>query len=143
MRFVLSPANSTCTSLTGTAVTNSSATAVATPTSISVPNSECLKCGTNPRGKFSCCAGAWKGKCGNDDENYEHTWSEGILACQSESAEHKHESLRQSDSTAATTAGLGLAVNFDTKEHVNTGHHYGMYISAFISLLFSYDAVHR
>ena len=45
----------------------------------------CSKCGIIKRsGKSSCCSrgGSWFGKCGSaGDSNHEHTWSEGILAC--------------------------------------------------------------
>ena len=44
----------------------------------------CPKCGAiSPLGKPSCCApyAAWHGKCGNEGENKEHTWSEGVKAC--------------------------------------------------------------
>merc|ERR1712230_111276 len=44
----------------------------------------CSKCGTNTKsGKLSCCApgGSWFKQCGNS-ENSEHTWLEGIQACE-------------------------------------------------------------
>merc|ERR1712087_836840 len=46
----------------------------------------CSKCGINPSGKPSCCAsdGAWVGKCGNEGENKDHTWFEGLKICQNE-----------------------------------------------------------
>ena len=45
--------------------------------------SECPKCGVNDSGP-TCCGkgGSWKGKCGPPgDEDYEHTWDEGIEIC--------------------------------------------------------------
>ena len=46
---------------------------------------ECPKCGTVKKfGKASCCArgGAWFQKCGDAaDTNFDHTWVEGIQAC--------------------------------------------------------------
>ena len=43
----------------------------------------CPKCGTNSNGRISCCGrgGAWSGKCGDEGEGKEHTWSEGLEAC--------------------------------------------------------------
>lgn len=48
----------------------------------------CLKCGTNPSGKRSCCAsgGSWVGECGDPRENTKHTWFEGIKICRNELA---------------------------------------------------------
>ena len=44
---------------------------------------KCPKCGANANGKPSCCGGdgAWAGKCGDEIERKEHTWTEGIKAC--------------------------------------------------------------
>ena len=46
----------------------------------------CPKCGAGKKfGKHSCCArgGAWFKKCGNTDEaQFDHTWTEGIRACE-------------------------------------------------------------
>ena len=44
---------------------------------------ECPLCGTNENGRPSCCAadGAWRGQCGDDDTDKEHTWTEGFWAC--------------------------------------------------------------
>ena len=46
----------------------------------------CPKCGTNRKsGKVSCCAagGSWFKKCGDPgDVSFEHTWSEGVEACE-------------------------------------------------------------
>ena len=44
---------------------------------------KCPKCGSSPKGQLSCCGrgGAWRGKCGDDDEGLDHTWSEGVEAC--------------------------------------------------------------
>ena len=48
----------------------------------------CPQCGIlGKTGKISCCAlgGAWFKKCGNPgDSTFDHTWSEGIEACQGE-----------------------------------------------------------
>ena len=48
---------------------------------------KCLKCGTiKASGKLSCCArgGAWFKKCGDSaNEKVDHTWAEGIRACES------------------------------------------------------------
>ena len=48
----------------------------------------CPKCGiAKISGRLSCCArgGAWLRKCGDaGDSNFDHTWIEGIRACQSE-----------------------------------------------------------
>ena len=43
----------------------------------------CPKCGTHPNGEIGCCApdGAWRGTCGDEGENKEHTWTEGWEAC--------------------------------------------------------------
>ena len=47
----------------------------------------CPKCGNaNKSGKRSCCArgGTWFKRCGDvGDTNFNHTWTEGILSCQS------------------------------------------------------------
>ena len=46
----------------------------------------CLKCGiTKNSGKHSCCVrgGAWFKYCGDaGDKQFEHTWAEGIWACE-------------------------------------------------------------
>ena len=58
----------------------------ATPTANAV-SSSCLKCGTSKKsGKRSCCAhgGAWFKNCGDvGDTKFNHTWVEGIQACES------------------------------------------------------------
>ena len=50
-----------------------------------VPTPSCPKCGVNKKsGKGNCCArgGSWFQKCGDEgDTNFEHTWSEGMVAC--------------------------------------------------------------
>ena len=48
---------------------------------------KCSKCATNRTGKLSCCVrgGSWFKTCGNPDSNSEHTWDEGILACEGKS----------------------------------------------------------
>ena len=48
--------------------------------------STCVKCGIIKKSsKLSCCAlgGSWFGKCGSaGNSGYDHTWQEGIRACQ-------------------------------------------------------------
>ena len=47
-------------------------------------NYVCLRCSTNKAGKRSCCArgGAWFKNCGDvGDKKFDHTWAEGIQAC--------------------------------------------------------------
>ena len=54
--------------------------------------SVCPKCGTIGKfGKMSCCGrgGSWNGICGIRNSNLEHTWSEGIQACESRSQSKK------------------------------------------------------
>ena len=53
---------------------------------------ECPKCGTHLTGKPGCCApdGAWSGKCGNENENKEHTWGEGWRACRCKNKHNLH-----------------------------------------------------
>ena len=50
----------------------------------------CLTCGAIKKtGKLSCCArgGSWFGKCGGaGNTNREHTWSEGLQACEARQA---------------------------------------------------------
>ena len=63
-------------------------TAVSTTISETVISSKrCPKCGTVKKsGKLSCCArnGAWFKKCGDaGDSNFNHTWVEGVQACNS------------------------------------------------------------
>ena len=56
--------------------------AVTTRTPAASP--KCRKCGRILKtGKFSCCArgGSWFKKCGDDDGRFDHTWSEGVQAC--------------------------------------------------------------
>ena len=63
--------------------------------------SPCPKCAMSSKyGKMSCCArgGAWYDHCGDDGGNYEHTWFEGVQACQSKLA-------------AVSIRGLTLDVN--------------------------------
>ena len=49
-------------------------------------SSTCAKCGISKRSDTAtCCApgGSWFKKCGDPgDSNYEHTWLQGIRACQ-------------------------------------------------------------
>ena len=54
------------------------------PTATSGIINKCPKCGTNAQGKRTCCAsnGAWKDECGDPGEDMEHTWFEGVEACQ-------------------------------------------------------------
>ena len=58
---------------------------VAITTSIS-PVPVCPKCGTSAKsGQLSCCTrgGAWFKKCGDEgDSNFDHTWLEGLQACE-------------------------------------------------------------
>ena len=66
-------------------------TEASTATSTSVASStQCPKCGLSKKsGKRSCCSrgGAWFNKCGDaGDSRFEHTWVEGIQACQSKSS---------------------------------------------------------
>ena len=79
-------------SLTDTGVTLSTemmalvvkATRVTSTASTASP--ACPKCGTNQFAKRSCCGrgGAWFGRCGRPgDSEFEHTWMEGIRACES------------------------------------------------------------
>merc|ERR1711939_714306 len=44
-------------------------------------DTKCKECGKLANGKSSCCGdgGTWKGNCGNSKD---HTWTEGIDACQ-------------------------------------------------------------
>ena len=62
-----------------------SRTKVPTMSSLSAV-SECVKCGTTRKsGKRSCCArgGNWFKNCGDaGDTKFDHTWSEGIRACE-------------------------------------------------------------
>ena len=49
-----------------------------------MPETVCPKCGTNAgNNQRNCCAvgGSWAGKCGEDGE---HTWNEGLQACNGE-----------------------------------------------------------
>ena len=71
----------------------------------------CPKCGKGKKsGKLSCCArgGAWFQKCGDgDDSKFDHTWVEGIQACNSLGS-HSTEApaqvmLRQERVTVRTT----------------------------------------
>ena len=52
------------------------------------PTSTCPKCGTLKSGKSSCCArgGSWYEECGSaDSSKFDHSWGEGIRACEGES----------------------------------------------------------
>ena len=56
------------------------------PANPAVSTSTCPKCGTTKLGKLSCCAadGAWVHHCGDDGDGskFDHTWKEGVLACE-------------------------------------------------------------
>ena len=56
-----------------------------TTNTFAINGKRCPKCGVMKKlGKLSCCArgGAWFQKCGNgDDSNFNHTWIEGVRAC--------------------------------------------------------------
>ena len=73
---------------TTTTTTTATTITVTKPTANAVTAAKCPKCGTSPTGKRSCCArgGAWRGKCGDDGENMEYTWTEGLDACQCKSS---------------------------------------------------------
>ena len=61
--------------------------ATTSPTSLS-SSRVCAKCGSRRSGALSCCArgGAWFKKCGDaGDEQFDHTWAEGVQACKSSS----------------------------------------------------------
>ena len=53
--------------------------------SVASSRNSCLNCATNKAGKRSCCArgGAWFKNCGGvGDTQFNHTWTDGILACE-------------------------------------------------------------
>ena len=64
---------------------NVSTSAATPPSTKAIP--VCPKCGIHKHtGKPSCChrGGTWYTKCGDPgDTNYDHTWAEGNLACES------------------------------------------------------------
>ena len=73
-----------------TAPRTSSTAAVTRPS-----KSICPKCGTNAKsGKLSCCSpdGAWYKNCGNEegDTRFDHTWLEGIRACERKFVAYAH-----------------------------------------------------
>ena len=46
----------------------------------------CPACGVNKfTGKLSCCSrgGTWFNNCGDDGDEFDHTWREGLVSCQS------------------------------------------------------------
>jgi len=71
----------------------------------------CPKCGTKKdSGKPSCCVpgGSWFKKCGNaGDSNFEHTWLEGIQACEpgAQTSSVAAESITTAIGRVSTTAG--------------------------------------
>ena len=58
---------------------------------IATAETACEECGTiSSSGQRSCCGtgGSWSGKCGKaDDADAEHTWMEGIQACENTDTE--------------------------------------------------------
>ena len=65
-----------------------------------ISSNTCSKCVTGMvSGRRSCCVqgGAWFGQCGDaGDADVEHTWEEGIKACEGRFLNSKSTSLRQS-----------------------------------------------
>ena len=61
------------------------AEAPTTTSASAITSKRCPKCGTAKKpGKSSCCVrgGTWFKKCGDaGDTNYDHTWFEGMQAC--------------------------------------------------------------
>ena len=79
-------------------------------------NGICPKCGVNINtGKRSCCVrgGSWFDKCGTADDNFEHTWVEGMQACDlfangevGAQVMMRHESISQ-ETVVISSAGIG------------------------------------
>ena len=66
-----------------TRFTSSTADIVTTSAASVVTIAKCPTCGVTDKGKLSCCSrgGSWRGYCGDEGEDQEHTWSEGVDAC--------------------------------------------------------------
>ena len=84
-----------------------SAQATTTPSTIGIESTTvCPKCGTLQSGRRSCCArgGTWFDNCGDPNEdNFEHTWFEGIQSCENSSSsflgEQKSHSMLHENAT--------------------------------------------
>ena len=83
VRSVTTSSMITKTSTTKDVITTTTTTVTSPKTRSAITPTKCPKCGLSPKGNPSCCGhgGAWRGKCGDDAENNEHTWSEGVEAC--------------------------------------------------------------
>ena len=69
---------------------------------------ECPKCARNEDGELTCCAkgGSWRGICGADKINFEHTWTEGITACSPTTKSTTPKPTTPSRTTTAKSATL-------------------------------------
>ena len=83
---------------------------------------KCPKCGISERGKLSCCAsdGAWRGECGDEDDNQEHTWDEGLKACGSEFTVEAQYMIKRNNNDSSSGNLLLSTVQVDFEDHVNT-----------------------
>ena len=96
-------------------------------------SNKCSKCGIAKKsGKFSCCArgGSWFKNCGDAaDSKFDHTWAEGIRACQGfttsiSAASPLQGMLIQARITAYQT-NINQSLN-DTRHRSNTYRHGNM-----------------
>ena len=92
----------------------------------SVP-SVCPKCGMKKKsGKRSCCfsGGAWFKKCGEaGDANFDHSWMEGIRACEGVKAEAEAMLSFQVNKTLRGDGGEYGVLDVHTHYHAHTCKH--------------------
>ena len=91
-------------------------------TSASAPS--CPKCGTVKKsGKRSCCArgGSWFKNCGDvGDSGVDHTWGEGMQACQS--LESPQAMMSHEEAILPLLNNSSVAREEPTQEHANIYH---------------------
>ena len=105
------------------------ADAPATTSASSSSSEVCPQCGTNKKnGKRSCCAsgGSWFNKCGDvGDSTFEHTWGEGLQACNSVESPHAMLLSRKEAATHPLNTS-STALQRPTDQHANIFHPVGV-----------------
>lgn len=85
---------------------------------------KCPKCGTNSKGRQTCCApdGAWNEKCGDNGENKEYTWVDGLEACHSDVIGFDSDSqsmLRRNSNGSTSDPAFGMTVDVNVEGNAN------------------------
>ena len=87
------------------------------------PATACPKCVTNDAGKRTCCArgGGWYPTCGKKgDSKADHTWDEGLQACQNPAPGQAHAQVMLINQT--TTSQLQIISATDSTKDVHDSY---------------------